>query len=288
MKARNCVLLAIAAFGVGCGRPAPKTAEAPPAPIALPQGTTVSLILLQKLDSGGSDSGAPVPLMVAEDVRAADGSVLIRRGTPATGTVSQSRGAGALSALANTPARLAIQLDHTWGIDGTQVDLCASKDEPDAEYAFTRDNTGKIGGSVDLDKVWSNERAQPVLERLAQNLEDGRPLDLSDPVVRQTLQDVAGELHLDATSRLLEQGELKRADDLLSQVRKGGSAAALINGAALPTIGAALELAHLAGSVGSRIGGIFKGRNIRAHVGTPVSAFVKRPATIQPQPEPKR
>ncbi|MCB8932569.1 MAG: hypothetical protein H6534_03910 [Chthonomonadaceae bacterium] len=283
MKATNIALLAVAAALVGCGQPA-KVSPPAPKPVALAAGTPVSLILLQKLDSGGTAVGTVVPLMVAEDVKAPDGTVLIRRGAPASGTVTLSRSAGALSALANTPARLALRLERTWGVDGSEIVLCAEIDDADAAYAFTRDNTGKIGGEVDLEKVWSNDTAQPILERLSQNLEEGKSLDLSDPEIRRTLQDVARDLNLDSTSRLLQRGELERADNLLAQVRQGGSAAALVNGAALPTIGAAIELANLAGRVGSRIGGVFKGRNIRAHVGTPVPALVAEQASVRPQP----
>lgn len=282
MKASILALL-LAVLSAGCGGPTP--AEAPPKPVAIAAGAPVRLILLRKLDSGGSDVGASVPLMVAEDVRSPDGTLLIRRGAPAEGSVGLSRAAGALSALVNTPARLAVRIERTWAVDGTEVPLCAQIDDPEAGYAFTRENTGTIGGGVDLDKVWAKDAAQPILQRLSENLEEGRSVDLSDPEVQRTLRDVARELDLDATARLLQDGELQRADDLLAQVRKGGTAAALINGAALPTIGAAIELANLAGNVGSRLGGIFKGRNIRAHVGTQVPATVRSQVQVVPQPE---
>ena len=260
---------------VGCApKPVP---EVPPKLVA--RGTPVRLILLDTLDSGGSDDGSRVALMVAEDV-VAGGQVVVRRGAPAEGVVAYSRAAGTLSALANTPARLSIRLERTWAVDGSEIALSAEAD-PNEPYSFTRSNTSLGAGEAALPEGTAGADAQKLLESVAANLEEGRPLDLRAEAPSRALTDAADRLGMGATKRLIQGGEISKASSLLDQVRRGGSAAALVNGAALPTVAAALELAKWAGDVGSRMSKMLKGRNIKAHLGTPVPAVVAKDAHVK-------
>ena len=55
-----------------------------------------------------------------------------------------------------------------------------------------------------------------------------------------------------------------------------GQVTRVASGHVLTVIDAVSELAGLRRSVGNRISGLFKGRNIRAFPGTPVTAFIIR------------
>lgn len=274
---RFWVLGAALLVAAGCAKNEPEATPSPPK--TLSAGTPVELILLDTLDSGGSDDGSRVALMVAEDVRIG-GEVVVRRGAPAEAVVAYSRAAGTLSALANTPARLSIRLERTWGVDGTEVSLAAG-DDPEEPYAFTRDNTGRKGRAATLPEGTEAEEAKKLLEAVAANLEQGKSVDMRDEATAAALSQAAEQWGMGATGRLIRDGEISKASSLLDQVRQGGSAAALVNGAALPTVAAALELAQWAGDVGSRMSRMLKGRNIKAHIGTHVPARVAKETQVQ-------
>ena len=271
--------LAALTLVAGCGKKAEGTAAVQVPPKTLAVGTPVKLTLLDTLDSGGSDDGSRVALMVAEDVLVG-GEVVVRRGAPAEAVVAYSRAAGTLSALANTPARLSIRLERTWAVDGSEIALSAELD-PEEPYAFTRENTGRAGRAATLPEGTEAEDAKKLLEAVAENLEQGRSVDMRDEATAKALSDAAGSLGMGATERLIKQGEISKASSLLDQVRQGGSAAALVNGAALPTVAAALELVQWAGDVGSRMSRMLKGRNIKAHLGTPVPAVTAKEAVVR-------
>jgi hypothetical protein len=107
------------------------------APATLAPGTTVKLILVDRLKSGDSKKGERVNLRVDEDIVDTAGTVLIRRGTPAVGTVTQSRHNG----LFGRRGLLSISIDYTAAVDGQRVPLRA-----------VAEKTGKSnsGGSIAL------------------------------------------------------------------------------------------------------------------------------------------
>ena len=77
-----CLLVA------GCGANNAGTSGASSAKTArLAKGTEVSLVLLRQIEAGSSREGLLVPFMVAEDVKDADGSVLVPKGAIAEGEV---------------------------------------------------------------------------------------------------------------------------------------------------------------------------------------------------------
>jgi len=113
---RLAALLLVAASAATAARAQQTSEAAPTVPIgspapaaatAVPEDTPVFVALKQTLRSGRARAGDVVAFEVVSDVRgaAADGqSVLIPKGTPAWGTVAESRGAGAFG----KPGRLSV------------------------------------------------------------------------------------------------------------------------------------------------------------------------------------
>jgi hypothetical protein len=80
---------------------------------------SVKLMLLEELRSGRSERASRVNFKVDENVVGEDGSVLIRQGTPAYGTVVRSRKAGAWG----RRGILEIEVNYTNAVDGQRVEL---------------------------------------------------------------------------------------------------------------------------------------------------------------------
>jgi len=86
----------------------------------VPAGTSVQVRLTQELRSGRCKKGDPVAGEVAADVKSADGKrVLIPAGTPVTGSVLESKRAGAFG----RPGRLKLRCEAIRLPDGTTVPL---------------------------------------------------------------------------------------------------------------------------------------------------------------------
>jgi hypothetical protein len=106
-----------------------KAAETPAITVpAAPAGqlapdSVVKLIVIGNYKSGDSKKGERVNLRVDDDVLDSAGATLIRKGTPAYGTVASSRGSG----LFGKRGLLDISIDYTTGVDGTKVALRATK-----------------------------------------------------------------------------------------------------------------------------------------------------------------
>lgn len=84
---------------------------------------SVKLILVDKCRSGDSKKNDRVNYRVDEDVLDQNGQILIRKGTPAYGTVLNSRRAGMLG----RRGTLDISVDFTTAVDGQKVGLRAGK-----------------------------------------------------------------------------------------------------------------------------------------------------------------
>jgi hypothetical protein len=105
-----------------------KEAEVVAPPPTAPPGhlapdSVVKLIVIGNYKSGNAKKGERVNLRVDDDVLDSAGTALIRKGTPAYGTVANSRGSG----LFGKRGLLDISIDYTTGIDGTKVPLRANK-----------------------------------------------------------------------------------------------------------------------------------------------------------------
>lgn len=127
--ARTSVIASVLALGVlGSACAAPQQQELPPAqaptaPGQLSPDTTVRLFLVERLKSGAAKKGDRVRFEVSDDVVDPSGAVLIRKGTPAYGTVTTSKGSGTFG----KSGKLEVTIDQTTAVDGQQVRLRGSK-----------------------------------------------------------------------------------------------------------------------------------------------------------------
>lgn len=118
-------LLCLLALGAGA---APKQEPPlPPQPLnasgQLTEESAVKLITLNELRSGRSKKGERIRFIVDDDVVDSTGAVLIRKGTPAYGTVTASRNAGYFG----KRGLLDISIEYTTAADGQRVPLRAIK-----------------------------------------------------------------------------------------------------------------------------------------------------------------
>lgn len=237
-------------------------------------------MLLKELNSGGSVVGEEVPFLVANDV-VVQGKVVIAEGTVATGVVKQARREGALSAiLYDKPARLAVQLEQTWDVDGRMVPLSSRLNGKDQKlYAFNRENT-KI--PLPEDRETANALKVPekrkVLEMLVDTLKGSRSIaDVKDNAERRMIMEVARALKLHNTVELLLDNRILDLVTLGAKLSNPGIAtfyaARAAFGAAQTTFRAAKEVAHIATHFPGFLSRKFGGRNINAALGLEISAL---------------
>jgi hypothetical protein len=265
--------------GLACAPGVEATAKAEPERVTLPRGTKVSLILLKQLESGGSRQGEEVPLLVVEDVKDEKGRILIAKGTEAQGKVTWSRKSSAFTELVNQPARLAISIDETKAVDGGAVKLTANlEDEEGAEFGLNRSNTRREEASAQLQEVFKDDSARQALEEVLKMMDESQRADLQS--LNANISTLTDRLSLPNTQNLARQGELGKIADLLSQLRRGSVAADLLTGGSGMTLGAVMELADLTRRAGGSLFNMFKGRNIKAYIGTPLEAFVAEDVVV--------
>lgn len=246
----------------------------------LPRGTEIRLILLKELNSGGSVVGEEVPFLVAEDV-IVRGKLVIREGTVATGRVKQARREGALSAmLYDRPARLAVELEQTWDVDGRMVPLSARLNGKEQRlYHFNRDNT-KIPLPEDNEtrNALKTPEKRKVLEMLVDTLKGSTSIaDAKDNAERKLIMEVARALRLHNTVELLLNNRILDLVSLGAKLSNPGIAtyyaARAAFGAAQLTFRAAKEVAHIATHFPGFLSRKFGGRNINAALGLEISAL---------------
>lgn len=276
-----CGLLWVA----GCGpSSAPETgAPAPPERATLREGTPVRLTLLRRLESGRTPEGETFSLALAEDLKDAQGRVVVARGTPATGRVDWSRGGDVARLVANQPARLAITFDALSPAGGVPVPLRATAQPAEnGRLEFNSENTQPPALSEDLaSAVRGDPGAQEALRALALALAQDQPTQTLTAEQQRSLADLAGKLGMSETSAVLREegadgktlGGLARGD--LSALAQVGGANAL---------GGALMLAGAVESVGRSIDGWFKVRQVVAPVGLEVTAYVARDSEVRVGP----
>jgi hypothetical protein len=242
-------------------------------------GTEVPLILLTELSSGGSEQGKEVAFMVTKDVMSEDNRVLIPRGAIAYGRVAWSRSAGAVSKFLNEPARLAVSIDRTVASDGKTVYLQATKSPDHDPLHFTGENTGVERASDELEKILADEASKKALAAMLEGL-SGKDMGSSDIIAA-----LASKLNLSAMKQLADANSLNDLAYVLKGIAQG-QVTRVATGHALLVIDAISELAGIRKSVGDRISGLFKGRNIKAFPGTPVTAYVAEKLLVD-APSPK-
>lgn len=246
----------------------------------VPLGTEIKLVLLKELNSGGSVVGEEVPLAVANDI-VVGGRVLIREGTLAVAKVKQARREGALSAsVFDKPARLAIEVQHTWDVNGRIVPLKARLNGKDQRlFQFNRDNT-KIPRLADrkAQEVLRQPQSRRAVEVLVDSLRGvNTQAGLAQNVERAAILEVARALKLENTVELLISNRLMDLVNLGTTLSKPGFAAVLGARAAVGTVGVVLRSAREIVRIGSHLPGFlsrkFGGRNINAAIGLEFSTF---------------
>lgn len=276
---RRLVALAIVVTAAGCGQPEPVAQTPPPPQFAeVPAGTEIQLQLLDSISSGDPE-GAGVPLVVAEDVRDRKGNVVVRRGSVFEGKIENSRSAGALSGLMNEPARLSISIPDLKAADGTTI--AVRLNEEDEPLHFGREETAKYAATSKLEGAMNEEAVARLLRQLAEDMEEGRTPNLESESGKELLGEVARALNLQDTAELLRED---RASDIEKAIRavKGGSMLDIASGGtAGSALGAAYEVINVAEEVRDRVAGVFKGRNIRAYAGMPVTAWTKEDVRVR-------
>jgi hypothetical protein len=275
MKRRNggrwgLVAAATLVLIVGCkGKPEPRYG-------AVAKGVEIPLILIQEIQAGATAVGTVVPYMATQDVIDSQGNVVIKRGAIAYGKIVRSRGEGSLSALVNQPARLEITIYSVDGIDGSKIELSAVKDGAQSDpYELNRTNTGKLEGCEKLDQAWDKGDNQKDLVSLARLVQSSKNSDLSaNPATADLLKKLSADLDLKAAAGLKDKGDIDKVARMLGQIANGQTNLGALGQAPLGQIGALIELTKVVGYVGNRLGDALKGRTIRAHVGTPLKAYV--------------
>ena len=268
-------LLILGLFIVGCQKP---TETVVTEKIKLPKGTKIEAVTLKELTSGGTPEGEAVPMMVSQDVKDSSGHVLVPRGAAVTGEVSWSRTEGSLGGLTNRPARLKFRFKEVVLPDGTRAKLSASEEKEDQEFELNRDNTGQINVTSQVEQLADNPQNQEAMDALKRLVEDGDMSNLNS----EKLSEVAQQLNLTATTRLANDKDVNQVADLMQKIKGGSTIASLASGGSLLAVDAAMELIGVVGQVGSRLGRSLGGRNIRAYVGTPVTAYVVQDVQVTP------
>lgn len=246
----------------------------------VPSGTEIRLVLLKELNSGGSVVGEEVAMAVAEDVRAG-GQVVIAEGTLAFGKVKQARREGALSAsVFDKPARLAIELSHSYDVHGRRIPLKGRLNGKEQQlYAFNRDNT-KIPRLAD--RRAEEALKQPETRRAAEVLVDAirgvrTEQDLLKNLQRATILEVARALRLQNTVDLLLSNRLTDLVNFGAALQRPGLATVFGARAAVGTVNIVLRSAREIVRIGSQLPGFlarkFGGRNINAAIGLEFSVF---------------
>jgi|CXWL01.1.fsa_nt_gi hypothetical protein len=266
-------------FIMGCGR-SDSANESKTVAVTLNRGTEIKLMLLEKLDSGGSEEGHRVPFVVCENVTDSTGKIVIPMGTPVSGEITQSRAAGALSSVINSPARLRMKLNPIEQNGGKQIVLLGLLDSEDTDFGFTRETMSSPPANQLPDSSYEDLSKKAVLAAITEIIEGSKSLEqlkleLSND---QKLNDLLGQLGYAQTEQIIAKQKsaadgINRVATTLDSLRRG-NLSALSGGEATLVLAAIEELGGLASEVGDKIRGIFKGRNIRPAIGTRITVFV--------------
>lgn len=254
-----------------------------PTEVTVPSGTKLSLILLESLDAGGSKVGDKVELALAEPV-VLKNLVALPVGTRATAEISESRGASLAAAVTNRPARLKITLTGVQLPDGRSVPVRTPEGE--VVYEFTQANTADRVDSARVDRLWSEPQSRQALTRIAENFIQKQPLDENETELKNLVEALGME-----KTRMLMDDQKNPASK--RKITLGTAFDALVTGGIgrLTGIDVVLaaqamgEVTSLVSSVDHKLRGIFKGRTIRATVGTPIDVVTGITVVVPLDPE---
>lgn len=251
-----------------------------PVSVKIPAGTQVPLILLEGLDAGGSKVGQKVRLAVSEDVKLGD-HVVIFRGTEVSGEVTESRGASLMGAVGNRPARLAITLGELKLAGNKEISL---KGDKGAVYTFTQASTADRADSAKLERLWEDSKSREALEKLSEDLKAGKNPAEQEAALKQFAEGLGLETTRELTEKPVEPGRNLTLGSALNALQRG-DLAGLAGVDAVLAAQAVGEIADLASSVDHKLRGVFKGRTIRATIGTPLEVKTGETVTVEVLPE---
>ncbi len=276
--------LAVGAVVIVSGREEPKekgkAVRKAPSTLTLEQGTPVQFLLLEPLHSGDSSVGETATMVVTQDVADPKGRVCIPAGTTAKIEVVRSREASVMTSLVNQPARLEVRFLST-NVDGSTVELSARSDTPEATLELTRDAASRSEASAALKALWEHPETKEFLTDLTDRL-NGESVgeDFDDPDSRRIMKDVAQQLGLAATKKAGAEGQSVGAMLAATERVSRGGFERMDAGEVMLAIQAISELGRVAGGVDRGLRGTFKGRNIKIPIGTRLTAYVAKEATI--------
>ncbi len=245
----------------------------------LDRGTEVKLVLMQQLEAGKDPEGTSVKLMVAEDVlTAGGGGIAIHKGSLLSGKISQSRGENALAAITNKPARLELMINQAIAADGQAIKLTSANNGIlDQPISLNRGNTGRQNLSAKLQSIASDPEVMRALSQIERSFKEGGRVDVTDETTKRGFEKIAKQLNMKNLEEVVLGNRVAEVNSVLDSAEKVGTV--LSDPLA---IGAVLELANIAGEIGSKLGQMLKGRKIIAYPGTPISVFVGETTQVHP------
>lgn len=248
---------------------------AQPQTVSLPKGSAVELILMEAIDAGGTKEGETVDLAVLKAV-VAQGKTLIPVGAKAVAVVSKSRGASLFGAVTNRPARLEVTLQHIVLADGRKIPITGEKGA--AVYAFTQANTAERLNAAKVDNLWNDPGARDALMGIAQSAIDGKGIGGSEEKVK----DLADRLGMEKTRQLSSSPGSGISIEQVLGAMADNDAGSLEGAQAVLLAQAVGEMSDLVSSVDHKVRGVFKGRTIRATMGTPVMVWTAQTESLRP------
>lgn len=251
-------------------------------PVPVKDGQEIQLVLLTPLDSGGSEVGKEVQLVVAKNV-VVNGKVVIPVGSIATAKVSRSRAGTLLGAVTNQPARLEIDLEEVTVADGKKAKIRAHA--PGEPFEITQEVVKPEEGPNAIELV-SDPEARNLLVSMSRQMVLGEKQS-QDQVAKanESLGELAKKYNLENTTTFLSGKAGKTAKkqnitELFENIQKGD-----LQGLAGPesvlAIRAAGEIVELGASVDRSLRGIFKGNNIHAPTGTAITAYLAESVKVK-------
>ncbi len=123
--------------------------------MTLPEGTELQIVLMQNVSSKDANRGDAVNFAIDEDVMI-DGAVVIKKGTPASGSVIYAEKGGYMG----KSGKLAVQVEYTTTVDGESLRLSAAKGSEGNAKTGTVMALSIIGGPFALLKKGGNTVVQ--------------------------------------------------------------------------------------------------------------------------------
>lgn len=242
----------------------------------------VIAVLLDRLESGLTPTNTVFRFAVLNDVKSRDGVVVIPAGTIGKGKVRWSRRASVPSVLINQPARLAVELESLYAVDGTEVFLNVSSPSDEGvilqQYEFNRRNTEPTYQLSDA-VVKCNERQRESLELFA--VLGIRAFEDQD--VKRDLREVSESENLKESAKAFDNG-------VATLLERSGREYATeeLKRLAPDELTVILQLAAVADKSMDRLGKMLKARQIVAPVGCEIPALVYGEYSIKIAQVPER